>query len=182
MSNYVGDIERWHDGDLGIGKKHWYSKFSPAALGRTLNKIRKSPILKAAIQYGDRLLQNPAVAKALGLPPEAIEGIHAGVGALWVEKAAKAGNVQAQAALQQAYAAVASPAFQGTFLVPQAGVTPSEYASGKLMDAMPGMMPTSPFGSPPAYSQTPMSDGTSLSMPAFNAASGAMCPCCGRPQ
>jgi hypothetical protein len=163
MSDYIGDLERWNNGTPGIGKKHWYSSFTPAALGRTLNKIRKSPILKEAIQFGDRVLQNPAVAKALGLPPEVVEGIHAGVGALWVEKQAAAGNVDAQRALSQAYAATASPAFQGGFMVPGMGPSPAEYASGSFgetpVPAMQGMFP--PFG------------GMQVS---------TGCPCCGRPR
>jgi len=160
--SYVGDIEPWHDGDHGIGAHHWYSKFSPAALGRTLNKIRKSPVLKAAIQWGDRVLQNPAVAKALGLPPEVVQGIHAGVGALWVEKQAANGNVQAQQALASAYAATASPVFQGGFLVPGQGISPGEYASNALQNALPGMMPT-------------VSPRSSIPLPSLT------CPCCGRP-
>jgi hypothetical protein len=101
----------------------WKLKISFKKLGKTLNKLRKNPLLKGAVFAAATAFGGPAgaaAAQALGMSPLTLKGAKAGAAALLVEKRAKAGDKKAQALLA---AADAPPAANDNAVVDTSALT-----------------------------------------------------------
>lgn len=98
--------------DTGSELTGWKLKINFKKLGKTLNTLRKNPLVKGAVFAAAGALGGPAgmaAAQALGMSPLTIRGAMSGAAALAVSKKAAAGDPTAKRVVEQALAAANAP-------------------------------------------------------------------------